>query len=78
MTISNRTRTKDLLNRCVHIGGEIAVQRGSFTKAHGEMSPMEKQVFDLLETIVTDVAIRLRSYVEEMDEAAYQEQQGNM
>lgn len=75
MTTTNSSRLKDLLSRVTYIGGELAVQRGQFVRAHGTLSHVEKQTFELIDDTVTGLAVMIKKHLEQMDHADYQQRE---
>lgn len=52
-----------------NLGGDLAVQRGQFTRTNGSMSAFESGIFDRIERVMIDEIIRLHDEMAELEMA---------
>lgn len=52
-----------------NLGGDLAVQRGQFTRTNGSMSPFESAIFDRIERVIIDEIIKLHDQMAELEMA---------
>lgn len=65
--MTSTTRMHALARALSEIGGDLAVARGRWRRAHQTMSNFERHAFDVVEHAIIDMIIHIHSEIDDLE-----------